>query len=141
MKQTCGAVVAVCIVLGMWTSAWGQNAEEHRQLIEQVVNQIKSVLHADAVLGTPQEFQGNKIVPIVSLMFGFGSGSGVSTVDEERGRGAGGGGGITPTGLLVITPDGDVQVIAAKKGAFSEILKETLPAVIDAMQKKKREEE
>ena len=140
MRQACWVIVVASILCGMWTSALGQNTEEHRQLIEQVVSQIKSVLHADAVLGTPRDFQGTKIIPVVSLMFGFGSGSGTSAVvDEQRGSGAGGGGGITPNGLLIITPDGDVRVIAAKKGAFSEFLKEALPAVIDAMQKRQED--
>ena len=142
MKKAFWLFVVMGMGLNLWTSVWAQSSQEHGQLIEQMVGQIKTILNADRVLGTPQDFQGTKVVPIVSMLFGFGSGVG-SEVEEikRQGSGAGGGGAITPNGLLIIAPDGGVRVIAAKKSGLAEILKESLPAMIESMREKKKEEQ
>ena len=144
MKKAFWLFVMVGVLFGMCTSALGQDPEEHGKLVEQIVSQIKSVLNADSVLGTPRDFAGTKVVPIVSILFGFGSGSGAASLmaeDQGKGSGAGGGGGIKPDGLLVITPDGEVQVIAAKKGALTELLQAVVPAIMEALRTEKRQED
>src|SRR4030095_10514452 len=106
------------VLCGLAASAGGQNAEESNKLIGNLATQMKSVLHADSVLGSPRDFDGTKIVPVVSVLLGFGSGTGASTKAEDTGRGTGlgGGGYVSPERLLVITKAGEVQVIEAKKG-------------------------
>jgi uncharacterized spore protein YtfJ len=136
-----------CVMAGVLcslaASAGGQNAEEANKLIGNLATQMKSVLNADSVLGTPRDFDGTKIVPVVSVILGFGSGTGASTKAEDTGRGTGlgGGGYVSPESLLVITKTGEVQVIEAKKGGFSEALKTIVPAVVESMRGKKEQKE
>lgn len=143
MKKAFWLFVVVGLWLGLCAVAWAQDSAEHGKLIEHMVSQIKTIVNADSVLGTPQDFQGTKVVPIVSIMFGFGSGIGSEEENEgeQQGSGAGGGGAITPNGLLVVTPEGEVRVIAAKKSGLAEILKESLPAAIESMRERKEAEE
>jgi uncharacterized spore protein YtfJ len=107
--------------------------------ITTLVSQIKTVLNADSVLGSVREFEGKKIIPIVSIGFGFGAGSGRSAETGDQGAGGGGGGGIMPTGILVITEDGDIHIMPARKGMLSEILEGALPPIIEAMMEKEQE--
>ena len=142
MKKGFWLFMMVGIWLSFCVSAWAQNTQEHGKLIEQMVSQIKTMINADRVLGAPQDFQGAKVVPIVSMMVGFGSGICSDGEDKKcQGSGAGGGGAITPNGLLVIAPDGSIRVIAAKKSGLAEILKESLPTIIESMQERKQAEE
>ena len=141
MKKTVWLWVVAGIGLGLCSMAWAQNTEAQGKLIEQMVSQIKTVVNADSALGTPQDFQGAQVAPIVSMVVGFGSGICADGEDQKRqGSGAGGAGAITPNGLLVVTPDGEVRVIAAKKSGLAELLKESLPVVIESMREKKGEE-
>jgi uncharacterized spore protein YtfJ len=140
MKKTFWLWVVAGIWLGLCSMAWAQNTAAQGKLIEQMVSQIKTVVNADSALGTPQDFQGTKVVPIVSMVVGFGSGICSDGEDKKcQGSGAGGGGAITPNGLLIVTPDGEVRVIAAKKSGLAEILKESLPVIIESMREKKEE--
>ena len=141
MKKAFWLLVVAGIWLGLCSMAWAQNVEAQEKLIEQMVSQIKTMVNADSALGTPQDFQGTKVVPIVSIVVGFGSGI-CSDVEDKKcqGSGAGGGGAITPNSLLVVTPDGEVRVIAAKKSSLAELLKESLPVVIESMRERKEEE-
>lgn len=130
---------AAGLLFGASAVAWGQSTEEREKLMQSLAQQIHSVLQADNVLGAPRDFAGTTIIPTVSLMFGFGSCSGCSP--QAGGLGLGGGGGVRPEGLLVITKDGDVQVIAAKKGGLTEILEAIIPAVIKSIQDQKKKED
>ena len=135
--------VMASVLCSLAASAGGQNAEESNKLIGNLATQMKSVLNADSVLGTPRDFDGTKIVPVVSVILGFGSGTGASTKAEDTGRGTGlgGGGYVSPESLLVITKTGEVQVIEAKKGGLSEALKTIVPAVVESMRGKKEQKE
>ena len=136
-----------CVMAGVLcslaASAGGQNIEEANKLIGNLATQMKSVLNADSVLGTPRDFDGTKIVPVVSVILGFGSGTGASTKAEDTGRGMGlgGGGYVSPESLLVITKAGEVHVLEAKKGGFSEALKTIVPAVVESLRGKKEPRE
>lgn len=130
---------AASLLFGVSAVARGQNFEEHGKLMESLAQQIHSVLQADNVLGAPRDFAGTTIVPTVSLVFGFGSCSGCSPA--SGGLGLGGGGGVRPEGLLVISKDGEVQVIAAKKGGLTDILEAVLPVVIKSLQDQKEKED
>ena len=136
-----------CVMAGVLcslaASAGGQNADEANKLIGNLATQMKTVLQADSVLGTPRDFDGTKIVPVVSVILGFGSGTGASTKAEDTGRGLGlgGAGYVSPESLLVITKAGEVHVLEAKKGGFSEALKTIVPAVVESMRNKKEQRE
>jgi uncharacterized spore protein YtfJ len=140
MRQMLAFVLLTSLSVGVSGSASGQNVpqHEHDAAIAALAAQIKTVLNADSVLGTPREFDGMKIVPIVNIFFGFGAGTGVSEERERApGIGGGGGGGVTPVGLLVITKDKEVRVVAAKVGALSEVLKAAIPEILEFMRGKR----
>ena len=136
-----------CVMAGVLcslaASAGGQNADEANKLIGNLAAQMKTVLQADSVLGTPRDFDGTKIVPVVSVILGFGSGTGASTKAEDTGRGTGlgGAGYVSPESLLVITKAGEVHVLEAKNGGFSEALKTIVPAVVESLRGKKEPRE
>jgi len=142
MGQILACVVLTSLLVGVSVSASGQNIAQHDAAIAALAAQIKTVLNADSVLGTPREFDGMKIVPIVNIFFGFGAGTGVSEERERApGIGGGGGGGVTPVGLLVITKDKEVRVVAAKIGALSEVVKAEIPEILEFMRGKRERAE
>ncbi len=95
-------------------------------IIETSLEQIKNVVDANTIIGTPINTPGGTtVIPVSKVMVGFASG-GVDYVgkngkgNEENSRtaaatnfGGGGGTGVTvqPVGFLVISPDGDVQLL------------------------------
>jgi uncharacterized spore protein YtfJ len=106
--------------------------------METLVTQIKTLLNADGVLGTPLDFDGTKIIPVVGYGFGFGAGSGTggNIEGEGSGSGAGAGGAMMATSILVITKDGEVKVLPAKKGMISEVVSALTPIMMEAIKTK-----
>jgi len=136
MKRFIVLLLVASFVFGMSASALAQEGiEQSAKFMETLVSQIKTMLNANNVMGTGIEYEGTKIIPIVSYGFGFGGGSGTGGDEAGRGAGAGGGGGggIMPVSLLIITKEGEVQVIAAKKGEFGEIMKALAPMIAEAI--------
>jgi uncharacterized spore protein YtfJ len=145
MKKQVSLWIMAGVLCGMVASTGAQDMQEHGAFTTVLVQQIKTIVNADSVLGKPLDFDGTKIIPIVSLGFGFGAGSGVqeNTEDAENGEhkeksgtGGGGGGFVTPQGLLVITKGGEVKVIEARKGIVSEIVKGLAPVILEAIKAK-----
>ncbi|MBD3306185.1 hypothetical protein GF339_07335 [candidate division KSB3 bacterium] len=141
-------LVVVCILaMGLlWMASpvlAQQQIQESAMFMETLVTQIEKLLQADNVLGTPLDFNGTKVVPVVGYCFGFGAGSGSGTDQKGQGVGAGGGagGGIMPTSILVITPDGDVKVMTAKKGIISDIMSSITPIALEAIKAKQQEKQ
>ena len=98
-----------------------EGVQGHIELSKAIVEQIGTVLDADNVLGEPVIIQGKTIIPVVSMAFGFGSGRGM--MEMHTGSGGGGGGIVMPVSMLVISPDGDITVMEARKNQFTEIIK------------------
>jgi uncharacterized spore protein YtfJ len=138
MKKYTFYFITMCLLFGFSTSAFAQEEPNVVQFTETLIEQIKSILNANRVLGKPLEIEGMKIIPVVSFGFGFGTGSGRSSKKEERGTGGGGGGGLMPTSILVITKDGDIKVIPAKKGILSDALAAVIPIIMEQMKAKDR---
>jgi uncharacterized spore protein YtfJ len=115
-----------------------EGIQESAKFMETLVTQIKTLLNADEVLGTPLDFDGTKIIPVVGYGFGFGAGSGTGGDTEGEGSGAAGGagGGMMPTSILVITKDGEVKVLPAKKGLMSEVVSALTPIMLEAIKTK-----
>src|SRR5262245_44715125 len=105
MQQGLTWCVMVGVLCSLAAAAAGQNAEEANKLRGNLATQMKTVLNADSVLGTPRDFDGTKIVPVVSVVLGLGSGTGASTNAEDTGRGTGlgGGGYVGAESVLVST--------------------------------------
>jgi uncharacterized spore protein YtfJ len=136
MKKYMALFLVASLVFGMSAPVLAQEGiEQSAKFMEILVSQIKTLLDADNVLGTPIEYEGTKIIPIVSYGFGFGGGSGTGGDEKGQGAGAGGGGGgaIMPVSLLVITKDGEVQIMEAKKEVLGEVMKAVAPMVIEAI--------
>jgi uncharacterized spore protein YtfJ len=151
MKKFIVVLLMVSVVFGMSSFTLAQGGEEKStEFIKILAAELKTLLDADNVLGTPIEHAGLKIIPIVEYGFGFGGGSGTGgdARGQGAGTGAGSGGGIIPVSFLVITQEGDVQVITARKGELGEIMKAVAPMIIEAVKtrqmqtpKKPQEEE
>jgi uncharacterized spore protein YtfJ len=112
--------------------------KEHGELTQVLVAQIKTILNADSVLGKPLEFDGMKIIPIVTIGFGFGSGSGFSERKEEGGTGGGGGGGITAQSLLIIKKDGSMEIVETQKGMLTEAIKTLMPVLMESIKTRQK---
>jgi uncharacterized spore protein YtfJ len=142
MKTFMVFLFVVSCVLGMSFPALAQDdLAQSAKFIEPLVSQLKTLLNANNVLGSPLEFEGTKIIPVVGYGFGFGGGSGMGHKEEGQGTGVGGGGGVMPVSFLVITKAGEVKVVAAKKGELGEIVQALAPLMIEAMKAKQAQQQ
>ncbi len=111
-------------------------------IIETSLEKIKNVVDANTIIGTPINTPGGTtVIPVSKVMVGFASG-GVDYVGKNSKKaaetathkpeslssnfGGGGGTGVTvqPVGFLVISPDGNVQLLnvgAGSQGAGDKI--------------------
>ena len=136
MKKFMIVLLMAGLVCGMSTFALAQQQDEKStEFITVLASELKALLDADNVLGTPIEYGGTKIIPVISYGFGFGGGSGTGNAEGEQGAGtgAGSGGGVMPVSFLVIKADGEIQVITARKGEFGEIMKAVAPMLLEAV--------
>lgn len=103
-------------------------------IIETSLEQIKNVVDANTIIGTPINTPGGTtVIPVSKIMVGFASGGidyvGKNAKAEDTARhapaasnfGGGGGTGVTvhPVGFLVISPSGDVQLLNVGASAGS----------------------
>lgn len=140
-KQLALLGIGVCL-LALSGATVAQPAAQPGEYVTVLINQLRSVLNADNVLGKPLELEGMRIVPIVSLWFGVGSGSGASERPErgpDTGTGGGGGGLVMPHSLLVIQ-GGQVNVVDARKGALSEVVQGLAPVLLEALRMRRSAE-
>jgi uncharacterized spore protein YtfJ len=137
MRNHISLFLVACLLLGLSFAAIAKGESDVDQLTETLVNRINSTLNPDKVMGRPVDIEGMKIIPLVSYGFGFGAGMEVSSEKSGSGTGGGGGGGVTPSSILVITKDGEIKVMSAKKGALSDILTAAMPFVMEAIKSKR----
>ena len=136
MRKYVVVFLMLVLVLGTPVAALAEEGiEASAKFMETLVSQLKTLLDADNVLGTPIEFEETKIIPVVGYCFGYGFGSGTGSQEGEQGSGVGGGagGGLMPASILMITKDGEVKIMAAKKGVVSDIMSALAPIVIEAI--------
>ncbi len=134
-KLFCSCLVAL-VLTGMPFAVLAEdNIGDSAKVMEALVSQLRTLLSADNILGTPQEFNGTTVIPVTGYCFGFGAGSGSGTTKLEAGSGGGGGGGggIMPTSLLVIGKDGSVEVMSLKKNIASEVVSSLAPLILEAI--------
>lgn len=91
-----------------------------QEVVQATLAQIRNIIDADTVIGTPVETaSGTTIIPVSKVAIGFATGgldfndkSGGST-SKPQNFGAGGGSGISvqPIGLLCVSKEGDVDFI------------------------------
>jgi uncharacterized spore protein YtfJ len=136
MKRILAMCVIVSLFVGMAVPILAQQeTEESTKFIEVLVSELKTLLDADSVLGTQIEFEGTTIIPVVARGFGFGGGSGGGGDEQSQGAGTGvgAGGGVMPLSFLVITKEGEISIIAARKGELGEIIKAAAPMIMEIM--------
>jgi len=138
MRNHISLFLVACLFFGLSFAAIAKGESDVGQLTETLVNRINSTLNPDKVMGKPIDIEGMKIIPLVSYGFGFGAGIEVTSEKSGSGTGGGGGGGVTPSSILVITKDGEIKVMAAKKGALSEILTAAIPLVMEAIKAERK---
>ncbi len=110
-------------------------------IIDTSLEQIRNVVDANTIIGTPiNTAGGTTVIPVSKVMIGFASGGvdylskNMKKAAEESGQrqspmatnfGGGGGTGITvqPVGFLVISASGDVQLlnVSAQQGSGDKI--------------------
>lgn len=115
-------------------------------IIKTLMDEIKTITRTETILGDPINVGSNTIIPVCRIMVGFGAGGGEGEMKEKQGGSGGGGGGglkVEPAAFIVIKGD-EVTIHGAKPGKL-EGLFETVPGIIEKIQKakkaKKEEEE
>ncbi|MGM0414356.1 MAG: GerW family sporulation protein [Bacillota bacterium] len=82
-------------------------------VMETMYDKLDKFLKTETVIGEPMVFGKVKVIPIVTASFGLGGGLGEDS--KKGGKSEGGGGGlgcrISPTALLVIKNDNEVELI------------------------------
>ncbi len=100
------------------------------RMVAEAMEQIRSILTTDRVVGEPMQIGSATVVPLVSVGFAFGGGSGTETGKSGPaggGQGAAGGGGIKPV-ALVISDDQGIRVESVKQNSSS--LAESVAAIV-----------
>lgn len=115
-------------------------------IIKTLMDEIKTITRTETILGAPINIGNNTIIPVCRIMVGFGAGGGEGEMKEKQGGSGGGGGGglkVEPAAFIIVKGD-EVTVHGAKPGKL-EGLFETVPGIIEKIQKvkkaKKEEEE
>ena len=93
------------------------------EVIRTSLENVRSMVDANTVIGTPiTTANGTTIIPVSKLFFGFASG-GIDYVGkkssspaEKQNFGGGGGSGLTvsPVAFLILSPEGDVEVVSVE---------------------------
>ena len=129
-------------------------------IIKTSLENIRTVVDANTIIGAPINTpQGITILPVSKVAVGFASGGfdylgkNATKSDKEHGNNFGGGGGsglsVDPVAFLIISPDGNVELMpitapAAQKSDVASII-DGAPALIDKIKslfpKKKDEDE
>jgi uncharacterized spore protein YtfJ len=108
-------------------------------IIKTLMDEIKSITRTETILGDPINVGSNTIIPVCRIMVGFGAGGGEGEMKEKQGGSGGGGGGglkVEPAAFIVIKGD-EVTIHGAKPGKL-EGLFETVPGIIEKIQKAKK---
>ena len=112
-------------------------ANEHKipEIIRSSLENIRSMVDANTVVGTPiTTANGTTIIPVSKVFFGFASGGidyvgkKASVPQEKQNFGGGGGSGLTvsPVAFLILSPEGSVEVVnidsPTPKDAVSQVI-------------------
>lgn len=117
-----------------------ENTNSIKDIISNSLEQVRTVLNADTVVGQQIYTEsGTTIIPISKVSMGFASGGLDLPTKSEGNKNFGGGGGtgvtVTPVGFLTVSPDGKVEMLpitaepATPIGQIMEII-EQAPAII-----------
>jgi len=118
--------------------------EDVENLIKTTLGEIERILSTKTVIGEPMTYEGNTIIPLVSIGFGFGGGGGSGKADKEKGEGlglgTGGGGGVKPLGIIVVNKDGvKIESVKGTAGTVAERVVDVVGKAIERRGDKKKE--
>lgn len=84
--------------------------------LETLFSKMENFLTTKTVVGEPMSIGDMIIIPLVDVAFGVGAGSKDNAVDKEKKEsGAGGlGAKISPSAVIVINKEGDIQMVNIK---------------------------
>ena len=91
-----------------------------QEVVQATLAQIRNMIDADTVIGTPVETaSGVTIIPVSKVAIGFATGGldfndkagGSNTKPQNFGAGGGSGISVQPIGLLCVSKEGDVELI------------------------------
>lgn len=109
-----------------------------QEIIKESLENIRSIIDANTVIGTPMETSnGVTIIPVSKVTMGFASGGvdfdGKNTSNANKNFGGGGGTGLSvqPVGFLVISHEGRVEMINVGQRAP----KDTIEQVADLLER------
>ncbi len=105
-----------------------ENESSMKDIIQNALEQIRTVMDADTVIGQPIVLgNGVTVVPVSKVLMGFASGGlDLPAKNKDTGKknfGGGGGTGVTvfPIGFLTAYPDGRVEMLSIKQEPSSPI--------------------
>jgi uncharacterized spore protein YtfJ len=116
---------------------------EAEQVITAVVEQVRTLLASERVMGEPVTLGETTILPLVSVGFGFGGGSGIEgkssgSANEGSGAGAGAGGGIRPVALVISDASGvRVEPIKEHSSSLAESIAQVVKVVAEEKSRSK----
>ncbi|MCL2617230.1 MAG: GerW family sporulation protein, partial [Defluviitaleaceae bacterium] len=100
--------------------------------IEALFGKLESFVSTKTVVGDAINLNGVTLLPLVEVSFGAGAGAADSDKDKDKNEiGAGGvGGRITPSAVIVITADGNVQLVNVKNQDSLNKLIDLFPGIL-----------
>ena len=109
-----------------------------QEIIKESLENIRSIIDANTVIGTPMETSnGVTIIPVSKISMGFASGGldfdGKASASAGKNFGGGGGTGLSvqPVGFLVITHEGRVEMVNVGQSAP----KDTIEQIADLLER------
>lgn len=99
--------------------------------LETLFTKMENFLTTKTVVGEPITIGDMIIIPLVDVAFGVGAGSKDNTADKERKEGGAGGLGakISPTAVIVINKEGDIQMVNIKNQNAVNKLIDMVPGI------------
>ena len=118
--------------------------EDVENLVKTTLGEIERILSTKTVIGEPMTYEGNTIIPLVSIGFGFGGGGGSGHGEKDKGEGVGvgtgGGGGVKPLGIIVVNKDGvRIESVKGTAGSVAEKVADVVGKAIERKGDKKKE--
>ena len=90
-------------------------ASSVESLIERVMGELHRIVQTQTVVGEPVQAGSVILVPVSKISFGFGAGGG----QEGKGQsGTGGGATVEPIAFVVISADGNAQLLTFKENSI-----------------------
>ncbi len=94
-----------------------ENKSSFKEIIDNSMEQIRTIVDANTVLGNPISTpSGTTIIPVSKLSIGFASGGVDMPTKGDKGKNFGGGGGtgvtLIPLAIITVSPEGAVEMIS-----------------------------